>query len=229
MNFFGDLPIVFSFYSMSLFKYIRYSMMVLMLFILFIFLSVPLYIAILKTTGDFRYFIPFPFLFIISYRKLRQKVFLKNQLKLNLSFVDFLEQRKGKKPEGDIEVSDDALSHADRTINETLLKSNSSKILLAIRALLIYPGTTMAFKKVTWKFRDKNLGRFSYRGIEIFLFILLLLPFLAIAVLMTWGKAFIIQSFIFFLGLMFVGFSQALIIEPIIFLLTLKNLWDQID
>jgi len=152
----------------------------------------------------------------------RHLLFFKNQLRLNLGFIHFLDLDNDKKQDYlrvKIVLPANA-SQRIKTAKEHLKKGGvrfiSKKLLLAVAAMQIKNGGVEGDGFISKK-RLKRSRKLVIKVLffQLFAFFVLLVPFALISFFFTMGQAVSVKYIIYLLGFFFVYFLNAAIAEPI--------------
>ncbi len=170
-------------------------------------------------------FIVFLFVLIIGDYFLERYLFLKNKYDLNIAFFNYLNK---KKDFSDTVVNKDwriELKKTKQELKDQNIKIYSRKILCAI-SVIRRENNVFPFKEI-----KNSMGLiWKYFFYELFIFIVILLPFAIISFLFSSG--FVIKGsvnfLIFTLGFIFVYFLETSLIKPVFYLIIQKKLYERI-
>jgi hypothetical protein len=222
MNDVKDIFIFLSFsykrFLMSFFYYSIYFFAVIILTLLIFFINY-------RYSNNNMFFIVFLFVLIIGDYFLERYLFLKNKYDLNMAFFNYLNK---KKDFSDIVVNKDwriELKKTKQELKDQNIKIYSRKILCAI-SVIKRENNALSFKEI-----KNSMGLiWKYFFYELFIFIVILLPFAIISFIFSFG--FVIKGpvnfLIFTLGFIFVYFLEASLIKPIFYLIIQKKLYERI-
>jgi hypothetical protein len=190
-------------------------------------LTVPVFLIGYGNFHSHYVFLGFLVLLVLVNVKLRRVLIFKNQLALNMMFVRFLEDRENITVEGLYAELPKDTAQALKAGRERLKKEGMgfipAKLLVAVAALQTAGGETFAGAKLSLrKVRRLVLG---YLLAQSGIFLLALLPFLLVAFLFSGYMAGPSRILIYVLGVYFVYFLNAGILDPYMALLIQKRLY----
>ncbi|MFC2155886.1 hypothetical protein ACFLRB_05305 [Acidobacteriota bacterium] len=172
----------------------------------------------LRTFGNYTLFIAVMAVLIVIHFLVKQRLFRKRQLRLNLLFVEFL-KNKGRQDITPVEPKEFSLKKVKK-MKSGLKKEGagfiSNKLLLALTALQTGGGDDTWAKRKLRKLKTVTL---KYIFIDVMVFLIILIPFALISFLFTKGLGVGIQLLIYLLGFLFVYFLNSAVFDPIVYLI----------
>lgn len=220
MNDIKDIFIFLSFfYKRFLIGFFYYSIY----FVAVIISTLLIFFINYRYSNNNMFFIVFLFVLIIGDYFLERYLFLKNKYDLNMAFFNYL----NKKKDFSDTVNKDwriELKKTKQELKDQNIKIYSRKILCAI-SVIKRENNALSFKEI-----KNSMGLiWKYLFYELFIFIVILLPFAIISFLFSSG--FVIKGsvnfLIFTLCFIFVYFLETSLIKPIFYLIIQKKLYEQ--
>lgn len=221
MNDIKDIFIFLSFfYKRFLIGFFYYSIY----FVAVIISTLLIFFINYRYSNNNMFFIVFLFVLIIGDYFLERYLFLKNKYDLNMAFFNYLNKKK--------DFSDTVnknwrieLKKTKQELKDQNIKIYSRKILCAI-SVIKRENNALSFKEI-----KNSMGLiWKYLFYELFIFIVILLPFAIISFLFSSG--FVIKGsvnfLIFTLCFIFVYFLETSLIKPIFYLIIQKKLYQRI-
>lgn len=221
MNDIKDIFIFLSFfYKRFLIGFFYYSIY----FVAVIISTLLIFFINYRYSNNNMFFIVFLFVLIIGDYFLERYLFLKNKYDLNMAFFNYL----NKKKDFSDTVNKDwriELKKTKQELKDQNIKIYSRKILCAI-SVIKRENNALSFKEI-----KNSMGLiWKYLFYELFIFIVILLPFAIISFLFSSG--FVIKGsvnfLIFTLCFIFVYFLETSLIKPIFYLIIQKKLYKRI-
>ncbi len=221
MNDIKDIFIFLSFfYKRFLIGFFYYSIY----FVAVIISTLLIFFINYRYSNNNMFFIVFLFVLIIGDYFLERYLFLKNKYDLNMAFFNYL----NKKKDFSDTVNKDwriELKKTKQELKDQNIKIYSRKILCAI-SVIKRENNALSFKEI-----KNSMGLiWKYLFYELFIFIVILLPFAIISFLFSSG--FVIKGsvnfLIFTLCFIFVYFLETSLIKPIFYLIIQKKLYQRI-
>ncbi len=171
-----------------------------------------------RTFGNYYLFLVVLAVLVVIHFLVKQGLFLKRQLALNIMFVEFL-KNKGKKVFTPVETKELSLKKV-KEMKPGLKKEGAgfipNKLLLALRALQS-GGEDGSFS--SGELKKLKAETLKYIFINAIIFLIVLIPFMLISFFFTRGFMAGIQLLIYLLGFSFVYFLNSAVFEPIIYLI----------
>jgi len=184
--------------------------------------TLPVFFISYKSFKNHTFFLVYLVLLTTLNYMFRRSMVFRHQLKLNVRFVRFL-------------GNPDAFFQDDTNKKEPVIeKETIKKVQAQLKGSLFLPGKLLAAYTALYvekemdfsKKKANNLGLYiKYMLIQLALFVVLLLPFVGISSLFTMGAAPAVTMLVYLMGLFFVYFLNASILDPILSLKLLEQIY----